>query len=442
MKGPRSGFPSTLLARPAEVVGGRYRLGTRIGQGGVADVHEGVDLRLGRQVAVKVFRPGSDPHMEERFSEEAVLLARMQHPSLVTVYDVGRHRDLDYLVMQLVKGPTLRRCLSAGPLRPGRVAELGAALGRALAHVHAAGVVHRDVKPSNVLLNSSGHPHLTDFGIARLADSTRHTASDVLIGTAAYLSPEQVMGEAVGSPADVYALGLVLLECLKGELEYDGTPLEAAVARMHRPPLVPDWVPDDLACLLHLMTATDAAARPDAEHCAEALSTLATPSDGTATSSFTAADMGAPLQEPAAAPPARPRRTRRGAQVRRLAVGTALTALSAAALGAGFTTLSDSPPNSGERAAPTSPLTRQPSEGTPRAPRPAGPASPSATPSSAPSAAAAADPVEQTSLEDQAGSGAGASGHGPGKHRAREATAPAHQPKAHGRAHAKPKGRG
>ncbi|MFJ8200939.1 serine/threonine-protein kinase [Streptomyces sp. NPDC096152] len=439
MKGPRSGFPSTLLARPAEVVGGRYRLGTRIGQGGVADVHEGVDLRLGRQVAVKVFRPGSDPHMEERFSEEAVLLARMQHPSLVTVYDVGRHGDRDYLVMQLVKGPTLRRCLLAGPLRPGRVAELGAALGRALAHVHGAGVVHRDVKPSNVLLNSSGHPHLTDFGIARLADSTRHTASDVLIGTAAYLSPEQVMGQAVGSPADVYALGLVLLECLKGELEYEGTPLEAAVARMHRPPVVPDWVPDDLASLLLLMTAKDAAARPDAEHCAEALSALAVPSDATATSSLTAADIEAPLQAPAVAPPTRPRRTGRGAQVRRLAVGTALTALSAAALGAGFTTVSDSPPNSGERAAPTSPLTRQPSDGTPRAPRPTGPASHS----SMPSAAAAADPVQQTShREDYTGSGGSVSGHVPGTHGGRKAAAPAHQPKGHGGAHAKPKGRG
>ncbi|MEU6319482.1 protein kinase [Streptomyces sp. NPDC047009] len=258
----------------ADVVGGRYRLDAKIGTGGVADVYEGMDLRLMRPVAVKVFRSGADQEMEERCADEAVLLARMQHPGLVTVYDAGRHKDLGYLVMELVKGPTLSRRISSGLLTPGHVAELGAALAGALAHVHAAGIVHRDVKPSNVLLDDAGNPHLADFGISRMMNATRHTASGALIGTAAYLAPEQVLGKGIGPAADIYALGLVLLECLKGELEYDGTPLEAAIARLHRRPDIPCSVPPDLAHLLSAMTALDPEARPTAGECAEALSAL------------------------------------------------------------------------------------------------------------------------------------------------------------------------
>ncbi|MGW0819435.1 protein kinase domain-containing protein [Streptomyces viridiviolaceus] len=255
----------------AEVLSGRYRLGARIGSGGMADVYEGVDTRLRRSVAVKVFRPGPDPQTEDRLTAEAVLLARLQHPGLVTVYDAGRDDDRTYLVMQLIKGPTLRSLLACGALPERRVAHMGAALARALAHVHRAGVVHRDVKPSNVLLDATDDPHLADFGIARLVNATRHTAPDVLIGTAAYLAPEQVEGRWIGPAADVYALGLVLLECLKGELEYQGTPLESSVARLHRPPEVPTWLPSDLATLLRAMTAQDPETRPDAEQCAQAL---------------------------------------------------------------------------------------------------------------------------------------------------------------------------
>ncbi|MGV9245360.1 protein kinase domain-containing protein [Streptomyces sp. NPDC003710] len=276
MKARQSAAPPTPAPVPAdeqlaEVLSGRYRLGARIGSGGMADVYEGVDTRLRRPVAVKVFRPGPDPQTEDRLTAEAVLLARLQHPGLVTVYDAGRHDDRTYLVMQLIKGPTLRSLLACGALPERRVVDVGAALARVLAYVHRAGVVHRDVKPSNILLDAAGAPHLADFGIARLANATRHTAPDVLIGTAAYLAPEQVEGRRIGPAADVYALGLVLLECLKGELEYQGTPLEATVARLHRPPEVPAWLPSELADLLRAMTAQDPEARPDAEQCAQAL---------------------------------------------------------------------------------------------------------------------------------------------------------------------------
>nr|WP_078894080.1 serine/threonine-protein kinase [Streptomyces sp. NRRL S-1022] len=284
MQARRSAAPPTPAPvpadeQPADVLSGRYRLGAKIGSGGMADVYEGVDTRLRRSVAVKVFRPGPDPQTEDRLTAEAVLLARLQHQGLVTVYDAGRHDDRAYLVMQLIKGPTLRSLLTGGALPERRVVEVGAALARVLAYVHRAGVVHRDIKPSNILLDAAGAPHLADFGIARLANATRHTAPDVLIGTAAYLAPEQVEGRRIGPAADVYALGLVLLECLKGELEYQGTPLEATVARLHRPPEVPTWLASELAALLRAMTAQDPEARPDAEQCAQALASRHAGSD-------------------------------------------------------------------------------------------------------------------------------------------------------------------
>ncbi|MFD5712255.1 protein kinase [Streptomyces pharetrae] len=266
---------SALSRCSAEVLGGRYRLDEVIGSGGAGDVHRGFDLRLKRPVAVKVFRVGTGVDMEERFHNEAVILARLQHPGLVTVYDAGRHNGRAYLVMELIEGPTLKARISAGPLAPGETAALGADLARALAHAHEAGIVHRDVKPSNIILDATGRPHLTDFGISRLLDATTHTATGTLVGTAAYLSPEQVLGQPVGPSADVYALGLVLLECITSRLEYDGAPLEAAIARLHRRPDLPDSLPEELADLLRDMTSLEARDRPAAVECARALTAMA-----------------------------------------------------------------------------------------------------------------------------------------------------------------------
>ncbi|MFG2279556.1 protein kinase [Streptomyces asoensis] len=264
-----------------EILDGRYRLDARIGSGGAADVHRGFDLRLKRAVAVKVFRPGAGAGSEEGLRSEAMLLARLQHPGLVTAYDVGRHDGRAYLVMQLVEGRTLKARIAESPLSCDDTARLGAGLARALAHAHEAGIVHRDVKPSNILLDPSDRPYLTDFGISRLVDATTDTVTGTLVGTAAYLSPEQVLGRTVGRPVDVYALGLVLLECLTGRLEYDGGPLEAAIARLHRPPAVPSGLPAELATLLRDMTALGEQDRPSAPDCARTLATLAgTPLSG------------------------------------------------------------------------------------------------------------------------------------------------------------------
>ncbi|MFC8142414.1 serine/threonine-protein kinase [Streptomyces paradoxus] len=258
----------------ARILAGRYRLDGLIGSGGAADVHRGFDLRLRRPVAVKVFRPGSGFDTEEAFRSEAVILARLQHPGLVTAFDAGHHDGEAFLVMQLIDGRTLKSRIAESPLTCEAAAVLGAALAEALAHAHEEGIVHRDVKPSNIILDSSGHPHLTDFGISRLLDATTRTVTGTLTGTAAYLAPEQVLGRPVGRPADIYALGLVLLECLTGRLEYDGGPLEAAIARLHRRPALPDFLPDGFATLLRGMTSLEEHVRPRAADCAQALTRL------------------------------------------------------------------------------------------------------------------------------------------------------------------------
>ncbi|MFD3613515.1 protein kinase [Streptomyces atroolivaceus] len=259
----------------AEVLGGRYRLDRLLGSGGAAHVHRGFDLRLRRPVAVKIFRPDAGIGMEETWHSEAMILARLHHPGLVTAYDAGQHDGRAFLVMQLIQGDTLKTRIAEGPLPPEATAAIGADLADALAHAHETGIVHRDVKPSNILLDARNRPHLADFGISRLLDATAHTATGTLIGTAAYLSPEQVLGEPVGRPADIYALGLVLLECLTGRLEYDGGPLEAAIARLHRRPVLPHCLPEQLSILLRDMTALDEQDRPTAHHCARTLMALA-----------------------------------------------------------------------------------------------------------------------------------------------------------------------
>ncbi len=202
---------------------------------------------------------------EARNRREVLTLAALSHPGLVTVYDVGDDHGRAYFVMQLIEGDTLAQRIRRGPLPLGDVIALGAALADALAYVHRRGVVHRDVKPGNVLLDADGRAHLSDFGIAAVRDAAPVTAAGMVIGTASYLSPEQVRGESVSPAVDIYALGLVLIECVTGRREYPGNALEAAVARLHRRPMVPVGLPESLQLLLIAMTADEPDARPDAD---------------------------------------------------------------------------------------------------------------------------------------------------------------------------------
>ena len=253
------------------LVGGRYELGAVVGSGGMAQVRRATDTVLGREVAVKVFRDDLDEDSAARARAEMQTLAGLTHPNLVAVHDAGTSENSQpYLVMELVEGPTLAACCMDGSLTADRVAQIGAGLCDALDFVHNRGVVHRDVKPANILLAPSG-VKLADFGIARIVDGARHTGTGLTVGTAPYLSPEQVTGEPVGPPADVYALGLVLLECLTGHREYSGGPVETALARLHRQPEIPDSLPEPWPGLLRAMTARKASHRPSAADVARAL---------------------------------------------------------------------------------------------------------------------------------------------------------------------------
>ncbi len=257
------------------LLGGRYRLGARLGRGGAATVHHGVDVVLGREVAVKLYRDMDNAVGLYRFATEARLLAGLSHPGLVAVHDVCLDGDQPFLVMQLVNGPTLRSLLDRGPFPPGAVARLGARLADVLAYIHAHDIVHRDLKPANVLVDESGACRLADFGIARAIGAAHLTASGEFVGTAAYLAPEQVTDVDVGPPVDVYALGLVLLECLTGKTEYGGTTVESALARLSRQPRIPETVPPALRSVLTGMTTQDPATRLTAARCAELLGVVA-----------------------------------------------------------------------------------------------------------------------------------------------------------------------
>lgn len=253
------------------VLADRYHLGRLIARGGMADVFEGHDALLGRPVAVKVFRAAEAAH-RERFDAEVRLLAGLNHPGLVAVYDAGEHGGDGFMVLELVEGPSLRSTLAErAPLPEAEVARLGATVAEALAHVHARGIVHRDLTPANVLCGPDGTPRLTDFGIARLLDTTRVTAEHLTVGTVGYMAPEQVEGEDVTPAADVYALGLVLLEALTGAPAFTGPSHEVAVARLTRDPVVPDHLPGPWPELLRSMTARQPGDRPTAASVAAAL---------------------------------------------------------------------------------------------------------------------------------------------------------------------------
>lgn len=278
MATPREAGPISSRAVSPRTLADRYRLGEQLGHGGAAQVYRAADLRCRRRpVAVKIFRPGGTRGVKGGCSQEAQVLRRLRHPGLVTLYDANPAPERPFLVLQLIDGGTLRRRLEDDvPLSPYEAAHLGEPLAHALSHVHRAGIAHCDIKPGNILLDPTGRPHLADFGVAQvLADGAgAPAASDTVPGTAAYLAPEQVRGEAVTTRTDVYALGLTLLESLTGCREYGGGPLEAALARLHRPPAVPDRIPDELADLLVAMTANTPGRRPPARQCAERLCTF------------------------------------------------------------------------------------------------------------------------------------------------------------------------
>ncbi|RHA42323.1 serine/threonine-protein kinase [Cellulomonas rhizosphaerae] len=276
---------STAPVGDARVLAGRYRLDGVLGRGGMATVHRAHDLVLERDVAIKLFPSvADDADLLLRHSAEVRVLATLSHPGLVALYDAGSVRDGDggqevYIVMELVDGPTLAEHRGTEPMSAAAVSDIGRQIAEALADVHEQQIVHRDIKPGNILTTADG-PELVvkvaDFGIARIADDTRLTMTGTMLGTVHYLSPEQVTGGPLGPPTDIYSLGLVLIECLSGRAVFTGTFAESAAARLTSLPTIPEGLAPGLARLLSQMTARDPEERPTAADVAAELDRLGT----------------------------------------------------------------------------------------------------------------------------------------------------------------------
>jgi len=250
-------------------LGNRYELGDVLGRGGMAEVHVGRDLRLGREVAIKMLKVdlARDPSFQARFRREAQSAASLNHPAIVAVYDTGEDRlddlvtgaPIPYIVMEFVEGETLRELLNSGrKLLPERAMEIVAETLQALDYSHRHGIVHRDIKPANVMLTRTGDVKVMDFGIARaVADSSvTMTQTSAVIGTAQYLSPEQARGEQVDARSDLYSTGCVLFELLTGRPPFIGdSPVSVAYQHVREEPPVPSTINPELTAAMDAIVA-------------------------------------------------------------------------------------------------------------------------------------------------------------------------------------------
>lgn len=249
------------------VLGERYELHERIASGGMADVWAGSDTVLQRTVAIKVMRPDADYEdlFIARFRDEAVHAASLMHTNIATVFDYGEDDGLAFLIMELVEGDPLSALIrSRGTLDPNEVKAIAGQAALALGVAHEARVVHRDVKPPNIIVRGDGVVKLTDFGIARALDAAGHTRHGEMLGTPDYISPEQAKGEPATGASDLYALGVVMHEMLTGKRPFDrGTPIATALSHVNEPPPpLPDTVPSELAELIEDCLAKDPRDRP------------------------------------------------------------------------------------------------------------------------------------------------------------------------------------
>lgn len=249
------------------VLAGRYHMSNRIASGGMGEVWRAADTVLQRPVAVKLLRAeySGDPDTLARFRAEARHAAAVSHPGIAHVYDYGEGGPdgSPFLVMELVEGPSLTELLARGPLDAVQTLDVVAQAAAALAAAHAAGLVHRDVKPGNLLVTPGGTVKITDFGIAYAAGSAPLTRTGALVGTPAYLAPERVAGAPATPASDLYSLGIVAYECLAGTPPFTGTPMQVALAHQRQavPPLRGP-VPGHVAAFVAQLTARDPAARP------------------------------------------------------------------------------------------------------------------------------------------------------------------------------------
>jgi eukaryotic-like serine/threonine-protein kinase len=285
------------------VLGNRYEIQGVLGQGGMAKVFKGHDNVLGRDVAVKVLSPqfATDAQFVTRFRREAQAAAALNHPNIVSVFDTGDQGDIHYIVMEYVQGRTLRDIIrNEGPLMPERAAEIADAVAKALSAAHEAGLVHRDIKPGNIMITNEGEVKVMDFGIARTATGDTLTQTAAVLGTASYLSPEQAQGETVDARSDIYSLGCVAYEVLTGRPPFTGdSPVAIAYKHVKDDPVPPSRlnpdIPRDLEAVVMKAMAKNPAnryqtadeMRQDLGRVLQGLPTMATPLMGDPTEHIT-----------------------------------------------------------------------------------------------------------------------------------------------------------
>ena len=289
------------------LVDGRYRVLRRLGSGGMADVYCAEDTHLGRQVAIKVLhrRFAQDQEFVERFRREAKSAAGLNHPNVVGVFDRGEHEGTYYIAMEFLEGQTLKDIVATeAPLAQERVIDLGLQILQAAGFAHSHGVIHRDFKPHNVIVDQQGHAKVTDFGIAR-AGASEMTETGSIMGTAQYLSPEQAQGHAVTATSDIYSIGVMLYEMLAGRLPFEGdSAVAVALKHLSEPPApISQWRPDvhpALEAVVMAALAKDPAQRwQSAEDLAAGLEAARTqiaagPNGGQDTAAFAAIPMPVP----------------------------------------------------------------------------------------------------------------------------------------------------
>ncbi|HEY7272530.1 MAG TPA: Stk1 family PASTA domain-containing Ser/Thr kinase [Actinoplanes sp.] len=347
------------MTAQARLLGGRYQVGELLGYGGMAEVHRGRDLRLGRDVAIKMLRTdlARDATFQERFRREAQNAAALNHPAIVAVYDTGEEvsstgEKIPFIVMEFVNGRTLKEVLAAEQrIQPRRALEIIADICAALEFSHRHGIIHRDIKPGNVMLTQNGQVKVMDFGIARALASgaTTMTQTSAVIGTAQYLSPEQARGEAVDARSDVYAAGCVLFELLVGHPPFVGdSPVSVAYQHVREDPRAPSdinrEVPPDVDAIVLKALAKNPLnryqsaqeMRADALRAVAGRPVLATP---VMSAAETMAMTGPTMRQPPAAttitrPPPRPPERKTSSWV--MAVLAALGVLAVVALGIGL----------------------------------------------------------------------------------------------------------